>query len=85
MDTELAGEFARIIGKECNFEDNKKAFIDIVNRMKVIRLKERKGEILKILNNKGNIDNGEIQNLLEELNILVRELKTIQNFQRKEG
>ncbi len=85
MDTELAGEFARIIGKECNFEDNKKAFIDIVNRMKVIRLKERKREILKILNNKGNIDNGEIQNLLEELNILVRELKTIQNFQRKEG
>ncbi len=79
MNTEMASEFARIIGKECNFEDNEKAFIDIVNRIKVIKLKERKREILNTLKNKGNIDNGDTQKLLEELNILVRELKTIQD------
>lgn len=85
MNTETASEFAKIIETECNFENNTKALIDIVNKMKVIKLKERKREILKILKKEGNIDNGEKKNLLEELNILVRELKIIQNSHRKEG
>ncbi|NSW89982.1 MAG: DNA primase [Firmicutes bacterium] len=75
MDTETAGEFARIIEKDCNFEDIGKAVLDVVNRITVTKLKERKKEILKILKNRDSMEKEEVRQLLEEINILVRELK----------
>lgn len=77
MNSETASEFVRIIEKECNFEDNKKAIIDIANRIKVLKLEKRKREILETLKNKGNMKNTDKQSLLVELNRLVKELKTI--------
>jgi DNA primase len=85
MDAKLAGMFANTIKNQCNFEDNTKAFIDIVSRIRVIGLKKREKEILEVLNNIKDIGNEKEQDLQEELRLLVKELKNAKIYQRKEG
>ena len=85
MDIKTAGEFAGIVERDCNFEDIGKAVLDVVNKITAAKLEERKKEILKALKNKDNMEKEEEQKLLNEINILVRELKNISITKGKEG
>jgi len=76
MDTETAAQFSRIVEKECSFEDINdinRAAHDIINKLTDSKKERRKMEILKMLKNRDNMSNEEVQRLLEEFNNLVRE------------
>ncbi len=72
-----AGEYAEIIQKECNCENNGKAALDIIKRMVVYMIDKRKNEIFNILNNSGNIQETEIEKLKQELNSIVLKRKNL--------
>ncbi|HOJ09028.1 MAG TPA: DNA primase [Clostridiales bacterium] len=75
MEAEKAGEFARILEQECNFDDSRKAAIDVVNKIFITKLENRKREILEMLKNKENMQNLQTSELLKELNELVVVIK----------
>ncbi|HHV94911.1 MAG TPA: DNA primase [Clostridiaceae bacterium] len=77
MDADKAGEFARILEQECNFDDSEKAVVDIINRLFTLKLENRKQEILEKIRNKDklNLNSLQINELLKELNDLVFEIK----------
>jgi len=75
MDTDKAEEFTRILKQECNFEDSKKAAIDVINRIYMVKLENRKQEVLEAIRNKDKSETSQISVLLKELNELVFEIK----------
>jgi len=77
MNTDKAGEFARILEQECNFDSSEKAAVDIINRIYTIRLENRKQEILEKIRSKDKLKLNSIQinELLKELNELVFEIR----------
>lgn len=87
MDIKTAGEFAKIVETDCSFEDMEeaeKAVLDVADRITAAKLKERKTKLLSALKNKDNLGKEEEQKLLNEINVLVRELKNISITGRKE-
>lgn len=82
MDTDKAGEFARILKQECNFEDSEKAATDVINRIYVIKLEGRKQEILENIRSKDKLklDSSQISDLLKELNEVVFEIRKYSEF-----
>ncbi len=77
MDIETADNFTNIIKNDCVFENNEKAAVDLIDKLNEIKLKERKNEILEILKKNSSINKEEEKRLLDEMNLLVKELRNI--------
>ncbi|NMB96073.1 MAG: DNA primase [Clostridiaceae bacterium] len=77
MNADKAGEFARVLKQDCNFDNCEKAAVDIINRIYLIKLDNRKQEILEMIRSKDELklDSLQISQLLKELNELVFEMK----------
>lgn len=75
--TEAANEYSRIIQDECNFEDNKKAVLDILRKIDIIKLEKRQKEILELLSGKNDLVEGDVVKLKEELKLLVQKQKSL--------
>lgn len=74
MDKGDASDFAKILAGQCNFDDPKDAFFDLLDRTRVMKLELRKNEILEDL--KGTQDNSDHKRdeLINELNELINEI-----------
>jgi DNA primase len=77
FDSSISNRFASILEKECNIDDNGKAIIDIIKRIKARKFEKRKQEILMLMGNKDNIDKGVVEKLTIELNQLILKLKNL--------
>ncbi|KNY25455.1 DNA primase [Pseudobacteroides cellulosolvens] len=75
--TEAANEYSRIIQDECNFEDNKKAVLDILKKIEIIKLEKRRKEILELLSGKNDLIEGDVEQLKEELKLLLQKQKSL--------
>ncbi len=73
LEPKIANDFVKIIQKECNFDDNKKAVLDILNRIELNKLKKRMKEIHDLLRNP-KIE-GDVEKLNRELSLLVLQIK----------
>jgi len=71
----LSDIFARLIQGECNFDDDKKAVMDIIRRMEMYRLDKREKEILELLSTSQNHSDENIEKLKQELNLILLEKK----------
>ena len=71
----LSDIFARLIQGECNFDDDKKAVMDIIRRMEMYRLDKREKEILELLSTSQNHSDENIEKLKQELNSILLEKK----------
>ncbi|MCR4437036.1 MAG: DNA primase [Clostridiales bacterium] len=74
---EDADNFARIMQMECNCEDNNKAVLDIIKRMEIYKLDQRKQQILDSLNNRDGLEKGDVEKLTLELNSIIIKRKNI--------
>lgn len=74
---EIASDFTRIMQKECNCEDNNKAVLDIIKRMGIYKLDQRKKQILDILNNREGLEKGDVEKLTLELNSILIKRKNV--------
>jgi DNA primase len=75
--TEAANEYSRIIQEECNFEDNKKAVLDILKKIDLIKLDKRRKEILELLSGKNDLIEGDVEKLKEELKLVLLKQKSL--------
>ncbi|HOV26770.1 MAG TPA: DNA primase [Pseudobacteroides sp.] len=75
IEAEAANEYSRIIQDECNFEDNKKAVLDILSKIDKIKLEKRRDEILELLSRKNDLTEGDVVKLKEELMQLLQKLR----------
>ncbi|HEY9062681.1 MAG TPA: DNA primase [Pseudobacteroides sp.] len=75
--TEAANEYSRIIQEECNFEDNRKAVLDILKKIDLIKLEKRRKEILELLSGKNDLIEGDVEKLKEELKLLLLKQKSL--------
>ncbi|MDP4182346.1 MAG: DNA primase [Bacillota bacterium] len=73
--TEAANEYARIIQDECNFEDNKKAVLDILKKIELSKLEKRQKEILEMLSSKNVVIEGVVEKLKAELKMILQKKK----------
>lgn len=73
----VAADFTRIIQKECNCEDNRKAVLDIIKRIELHKLDTRQREILGMLSNADNLK-GDVEKLKLELKSIVLKKKGLQ-------
>ncbi len=77
LDGKNAAAFSEILEKECNFEDNLKAAMDIIKKMEIIKLDKRKQEILKMLGDKNSTKERDVVKLTQELNALILRRKKL--------
>ncbi len=71
LDDKEIESFVGIIQKECNFEDNKKAVVDIIKKMKLYKLDKRKQEILRLLSDRNTLQERDVEKLKLELNSII--------------
>jgi DNA primase len=71
----LSDIFARLIQGECNFDDNKKAVMDIIRRIEMHKLDKREKEILEILSTSQNQSDEDVEKLKLELKSILLEKK----------
>ncbi|MCX7709198.1 MAG: DNA primase [Clostridia bacterium] len=71
LNPEVAKDFARIVREECNCEDNCKAVLDIIKRIELFKLTQRQQQILKILSDKTQRSEGDVERLKQELNSII--------------
>ncbi len=77
LKNDFANEFAKIMEKDCNCEDNSKAVLDIIKKIEIFKIDERKKEILKILSNRDSLQKGDVEKLTIELNSIVLKRKAL--------
>ena len=70
VNPEDTGKFARILNEECHCEDNNKAILDKIRRYRQFKLEKRQNEILEMLNEIGNLPEGDVEKLKLELKIM---------------
>ena len=70
LEGNISNDFAKIINEECHCDDNKKAILDKIRTIKSIKIENRKNEILDLLKNEGNLSEGDVGKLKEELKTL---------------
>lgn len=79
---EEAACYSGILSRECIFDDKRKAFkgiIDSIHKIKDNNSKKRMEEIIKLLENRNNISEREVNQLTEELNELLRSISGNKN------
>jgi len=77
VDFTLANVFLKIVETECKFDDNKKAAMDIIKKVKLHKLNKRQEEILSILSGKNGISEGDVEKLKIELNSIILDKKRV--------
>ncbi len=77
LDSEAVESFVGIIQKECNFDDNRKAVMDIIRRMKLYKLDKRKEEILRLLSDRNTLQERDVEKLKLELNSIILKRKSL--------
>ncbi len=77
LDEDNANEFTKLIQKECECEDKRKAILDIIRKIDRRRLEKRQKVILNILSGKNENIEGDVEKLKEELNQILRKMKGI--------
>ncbi len=77
LEAGAAAEFAAVIQKQCNFDDNNKAVLDIIKRIEIYKLTKRKQEIFEILKSQSEMTEGDVEKLKLELKTLLTVMKRI--------
>lgn len=75
LPNDKASEYVAICENECVFEDKKKAFEDIVRKLKEEKIKKRQREILDILKKNDIEDEEYIEKLKNELSVILTKRK----------
>lgn len=73
---EVAGAYAKIMQEECINEDNSKAVLDIIKKIKIFKLDMRQRQILDMLNNSPTTE-GDVERLKLELNSIMMKRKKL--------
>ncbi|MDQ2087236.1 DNA primase [Herbivorax sp. ANBcel31] len=76
-DNKISNIFTRLLQEECNFEDNKKAIMDIIKKMELFKLIKREREILKAISTSKNQTAEEVKNMKLELQQILYKKKSI--------
>lgn len=69
--------FTRLLQEECNFEDNKKAILDIIKKMELFKLIKREREILNVITNSKDQTAEDVKNMELELKQILYKKKSI--------
>ncbi len=77
LDNEGANEFTGIVEDKCNCEDNRKAVLDIIRKIDLIKLEKRQREILDMLSGKNENIEGDVEKLKAELKLILQKKKGI--------
>ncbi len=76
-DNKNSNIFTRLLQEECNFEDNKKAILDIIKKMELFKLTKREREILNVISNSKDKTAEEVRNMKLELQQILYKKKSI--------
>jgi len=76
-DNKNSNIFTRLLQEECNFEDNKKAILDIIKKMELFKLTKREREILNVISNSKDKTAEEVRNMKLELQQILNKKKSI--------
>lgn len=77
VDTTVAHEFVKILQDECNFDDNKKAVMDITKRLVLNRLDMRQQKILEMLGSQEDKTERDVEKLKQELSAIIIKKRTL--------
>jgi DNA primase len=76
-DNKNSNIFTRLLQEECNFEDNKKAILDIIKKMELFKLAKREREILNVISNSKEYTAEEVNSMKLELQQILYKKKSI--------
>ena len=76
-DNKNSNIFTRLLQEECNFEDNKKAILDIIKKMELFKLEKREREILNAISNSKNKTAEQMKSMKLELQQILYKKKSI--------
>ncbi|HHX18067.1 MAG TPA: DNA primase [Clostridium sp.] len=76
-DNKNSNIFTRLLQEECNFEDNKKAILDIIKKMELFQLIKREREILNVISNSKNKTAEQMKSMKLELQQILYKKKSI--------
>lgn len=77
LDEEVASSYVKLYEEECNFENNEKAILDIIRKIKIKNLKERQQDIIKKLSGEA-LNDGDLQTKLrQELNDIISKMNLL--------
>ncbi len=71
---DATGEFARILNEECHCDDNLKVIWGKIKDIKVLKMERRQKQILEMLRDEGNLPEGDVDRLKEELKSLIQKI-----------
>lgn len=75
LEDDVAGEFVRISEQECNFENNEKAMLDIIKKIRIANLQDRQHDIIQRLID----DDVDKEKLKSELIDITENIKRLKN------
>ena len=74
---DVASSYVKVYEEECNFENNEKAILDIIRRIKIINLREKQQDIIKKLSNDAINDSKLQTKLRQELNDVITKMNLL--------
>ena len=74
---DVASNYVSIYEEECNFENNEKAILDIIRKIRLIMLKEEQHEIIKKMSDVASNDKELQLTLKQELNEILNKIKKL--------